>query len=184
MNHSQRAQYIARILTEHGPVLYRTAFRLLGQRDLAEDVLQNAFIKLHRQPATSLENIRNVRAWLRTVISRLALDQLRARQAQPATGSDRQPLEHADPQLRDQRTPDRYWTAQHDVEQLRVALSRLHATAFELITLRHLEGLSYQQIADQLGMNPNQVGVRIHRAQQSLKNHLSATAEGDFHDPS
>jgi len=179
-----RAEHLARMLTEHGPVLYQTAYRLLGQRDLAEDVIQNAFIKLQRQSSQSLDTLHNERAWLITVISRLALDQLRARRAQPATRPDQVPLDHNDPTLSDQRTPDRYWTAQHDLEQLRIGLSKLSPKAFKIMILRHVEGLSYQQIADQLTISRNQVGVQIHRAHQSLTQHLSATAEGAFHEPS
>jgi RNA polymerase sigma factor (sigma-70 family) len=62
----------------HRPHLQAVAYRMLGSLTDADDVLQEAWLRLHRSDAASVENMRG---WLTTVVARLCLDELRARQA-------------------------------------------------------------------------------------------------------
>jgi RNA polymerase sigma factor (sigma-70 family) len=64
----------------HRGHLQAVAYRMLGSLSDAEDVVQEAWLRLSRADAESVENMR---AWLTTVVARLSLDQLRARQARP-----------------------------------------------------------------------------------------------------
>ncbi|WP_202800354.1 sigma factor [Nitratireductor aquibiodomus] len=61
------------------PRLFGLAYRMLGSRLEAEDVVQEAFLRWHRAGS---EEIRSVEAWLVTVLSRLCLDRLRAMQTE------------------------------------------------------------------------------------------------------
>jgi RNA polymerase sigma factor (sigma-70 family) len=60
------------------PHLHAVAYRMLGSLSDAEDVVQDAWLRLHGSDADSVENMRG---WLTTVVARLCLDALRARQA-------------------------------------------------------------------------------------------------------
>ena len=60
--------------------------------------------------------------------------------------------------------------------QLREGLAELPADQAEACCLRFLESLSYEQIADELDVTVNHVGVLLHRAKLSLKNRLAAFA--------
>jgi RNA polymerase sigma factor (sigma-70 family) len=62
----------------HRPHLRAVAYRMLGSMSDADDVLQETWLRLNRSDADSVENMR---AWLTTIVARLALDELRARQA-------------------------------------------------------------------------------------------------------
>ena len=62
----------------HRPHLRAVAYRMLGSLSDADDVLQETWLRLSRSDAGSVENMR---AWLTTVVARLSLDELRARQA-------------------------------------------------------------------------------------------------------
>jgi RNA polymerase sigma factor (sigma-70 family) len=62
----------------HRPHLHAVAYRMLGSLTDADDVLQEAWLRLHRSDDASVVNMRG---WLTTVVARLCLDELRARQA-------------------------------------------------------------------------------------------------------
>jgi RNA polymerase sigma-70 factor (ECF subfamily) len=62
----------------HKPHLRAVAYRMLGSMSDADDVLQETWLRLSRSDAASVENMRG---WLTTIVARLALDELRARQA-------------------------------------------------------------------------------------------------------
>jgi RNA polymerase sigma factor (sigma-70 family) len=64
----------------HRPHLRAVAYRMLGSLSDADDVLQETWLRLSRSDAGGVENMR---AWLTTVVARLALDELRARKARP-----------------------------------------------------------------------------------------------------
>ena len=64
----------------HKPHLRAVAYRMLGSMSDADDVLQETWLRLSRSDADSVENMRG---WLTTIVARLALDELRARQTRP-----------------------------------------------------------------------------------------------------
>jgi RNA polymerase sigma-70 factor, ECF subfamily len=69
---------LAELFEEERPQLRRIAYRMLGVIDEADDAVQEAWFRLSRTDATSLENLG---AWLTTVVSRVCLDMLRARRS-------------------------------------------------------------------------------------------------------
>jgi RNA polymerase sigma-70 factor, ECF subfamily len=69
----------ARIFEQHRPRLCGVAYRMLGSRSDAEDVVQDAYLRWHR---TSIEEIRSAEAWLVTVVTRLSIDRLRQAKAE------------------------------------------------------------------------------------------------------
>jgi RNA polymerase sigma factor (sigma-70 family) len=69
---------------QHRRHLHAVAYRMLGSPSDADDVVQEAWLRLNRSDADSVENMRG---WLTTVVARLCLDELRARQARRETHS-------------------------------------------------------------------------------------------------
>jgi RNA polymerase sigma-70 factor (ECF subfamily) len=70
--------FLAKRFEEERPQLRRIAYRMLGTVDEADDAVQEAWIRLSRTNESSVENLG---AWLTTVVSRVALDMLRARRS-------------------------------------------------------------------------------------------------------
>jgi len=70
--------WLAERFEENRPHLRGVAYRMLGSLDDAEDAIQEAWLRLSRQPSGGIENIGG---WLTTVVSRICVDMLRARQA-------------------------------------------------------------------------------------------------------
>ena len=71
-----RQEWLARQFDEHRPHLRAVAYRMLGSLSEAEDAVQDAWLRLGR---TDTDEVENLRAWLTTVVARVALNMLRGR---------------------------------------------------------------------------------------------------------
>lgn len=149
---------------KHYQLVFRTAYRITGNAGDAEDVLQTIFLRLLLR-SRNADPLENPESYLRRSAINTALDVIRARQADQTV-----PLPE---------DPDR--TVQVDATQadsmrLRQALSRamaqLKPRQAEVFALRFLEGLSNQQIAQELGISQVLVAVIVHRTRLQLRKEL------------
>ena len=162
--------------------LFSFLFRLLHfQRESAEDILQDIFIKLAK--AKDLYDPRSpFRPWIYTIARNHGLNHLRSRAAVSAKNTvsfdaltastpDRPPHELAD---RD----DTFGTvaAKDDQEQLEQIIDRLPTPAREIFLLHALEGLKHAEVAQVLQMNPATVRTHYHRARAQLCQWLTKEA--------
>lgn len=159
----------SKIVAEHGESVWRAAFRLLGSQADAADCVQETFaaaVKLSRR-----EPVRNWPALLRRLGNMRALCILRQRLRQ------RKHLEvTAVPDVRDPAPgPASQAQAREAAEALRKALARLPERQAVVFSLRFLEDLSYEQIAEALGLSTSAVGVLIYRAKSRLRQLMTAT---------
>jgi RNA polymerase sigma factor (sigma-70 family) len=152
------------IVSREGPGVWRTLYRLLGNRADAEDCFQETFIaavQLWRR-----ERIEYPRAMLQRLATMRALDRLRSRYRR----ARRETLFEEDFDLAGRGvSPHQSAEAAELSDRMRIALSHLpekQATAFCLF---HLDGWDYQQIAGHLKATPNAVGVLLHRARHRLQ---------------
>jgi RNA polymerase sigma-70 factor (ECF subfamily) len=140
-------------------LVFRTAYRVTGNAADAEDVLQTVFLRLLRRDSHS-DPLENPESYLRRAAVNAALDVIRSRQTDATIP------------LSDQ-TPARM---QPDVSSLRLTLARaiaqLKARPAEIFTLRFIEGLSNQEIAEMLGISQVLVAVIVHRTRQQLRKQL------------
>jgi RNA polymerase sigma-70 factor (ECF subfamily) len=79
---------IRSVFEEHGRAMLSYAQRLLGDRQAAEDVVQEALVRAWRNPEVLLNGKGSVRGWCLTVIRNLVIDRMRARAARPAEVAD------------------------------------------------------------------------------------------------
>jgi len=145
----ERASAEERVLTlyrEHGRRLYGYALGLLGNRADAEDVVQDAFLRLGQHLAKKGDEA-NLRGWLYRVATNLCRDRQRGRMRHAGAAPD-----SAGP------TP----TALSAIAIERV-LTRLKPRDRELVLLRG-EGLSYAEIAVSTATNPSSIGTLLARA--------------------
>ena len=136
--------------------VYTVLLRMTRERQSAEDLLQETFLKLYRQPPG--EEVRSPRAWIFRVARNLALDYLRA--ARPGV-----PLEGAD-----RAAPERDHDARLDVE---AALDRLSGEERALVTLHLNGGLKFRELAQVLDLPLGTVLRRYYAALDKLRGHLS-----------
>ncbi len=135
----------------------RVAERVLGDWAAAEDVAQECFLALHRRHP---DGIGHAAAWLHVGAVHAALNRVRTerrrlrREAGVGAGAAAE-----DPAAQVVRAETR--------REVRAALSRLPARRAAVLALRY-SGLSYQEVADALGIGVNQVGTRLRRAEAAL----------------
>lgn len=159
------------ILAREGPAVWRTAYRIIGNRADADDCFQEAFLA-----AWEVARRGPVRHWpglLKRLVAARAIDRLRRRL--------RQGLHEAATNWDDLRgsTPSPAQTAE-EAElsvQLRDALAHLPPKQAECFCLQVLEGWSYAEIARHMEETTDAVGVLLHRARNRLRALLSQPLE-------
>jgi RNA polymerase sigma-70 factor, ECF subfamily len=157
------------IVQEHGAVVWRTVHRLLGNEADEADCFQGTFVS-----ALELSRKEPIRCWpplLKRLATVRALECLRLRRR---TNNRLVPLAEGGGLDAEAVDPMQAAGEAELAGHLRVALTKLDPLQSEVFCLAVLEGLSYQQVADQLRLNVSHVGVLLNRARTSLRNLLQA----------
>lgn len=142
----------------HYQRIARAVARITGDRAHAEDLAVEAFWKLSREPKAQSEN---TGGWVYRTAIRMALNELRRRHRRARYELLAQLL----PGL---RTPEEIHQASEESAQVRLVLAVLPARQAELLLLR-CDGLSYEEVATTLDMNPASVGTLLSRAQRAFR---------------
>jgi RNA polymerase sigma-70 factor (ECF subfamily) len=161
------------LMERHKAALYGYLLRVTGRQDAAEDVFQEVFLKLVRNP--SAYGLREkFRSWLFTVARNAAMDRFRregGRGEVPLEGDGETsgPLDYA-------ASPEPGPEAAADNQELggkiAAALARLSADQREVFYLRHYSGQSFKEIAEALGLPIGTVLARMSRAAALLRKEL------------
>jgi RNA polymerase sigma-70 factor (ECF subfamily) len=143
------------------------ALRLTGDLSAAEDLVQEAFMKLQAQ----FKEVREPRRWLYRTVHNLALNQRRqARNIIPMNpGAQETPPEAADPKP----LPDEQLVRMEGIGLVRLTLETLDARSRELIRLKFTENLSYKEISARTGLKTGHVGYLLHCALKSMAGELA-----------
>ncbi len=157
---------------QYAPSIFRFCRRLLPAREDAEDATTEIFMKVHQKLGT-YDATRPFTAWLYKVASNHCWDTLRRRRIRQdlETGDvDTLPLEHPDPSQLERLQ------AEHTSKEVRTGLARLPDRARMALVLRYYADMSYEEIADTLGVRRAFVGVLLLRARHQLRDALSESA--------
>ena len=159
------------IVTQHSARVYRLAYRLTGNRHDAEDLTQEVFVRVFRSLSSYTPG--TFEGWLHRITTNLFLDQARRKSkirfdALADDAESRMPgrAPAPDAQVQDQLFDD-------DVES---ALADLPPDFRAAVVLCDIEGLSYDEIADVLGLKLGTVRSRIHRGRSMLRKSLAHRA--------
>ncbi len=152
--------------------IFGLTFRLLRDRQLAEDLTQETFFQILRTIHRINESF-NFSAWIHRIATNLCYDELRRRKKFPeAQDVDDEEAEAAVLQVPDQDMRKSPETAL-EIRQLRDAVYsvaiRLPEKYRLVLTLRELQGLSYAKIARQMGVSESAVETLLHRARRRFK---------------
>lgn len=162
----------AQLVERYRRLVLHVAFRSMGDMSLAEDVTQEAFIKVYR----GLPKYRHEKPfihWLRRVVGNAVTDELRRRR--PIVSLDG--LEQAP--AGDEEDPQEV-TDQHGVQQaVRAAITALPPRYREIITLQVFQELTYEEIARTLNLPLGTVMWRLNMAKRLLRRQLRDTAEAE-----
>jgi RNA polymerase sigma-70 factor (ECF subfamily) len=158
-----------RLVREHGPVVFGTAWRILGHVADTEDVVQEVFLEAHRLRQT--QPVKHWGALLRRLAAYRALDRLRQRKSFVSLTDVN--LEGSDP------GPEEAAMERELADRLREAIAQLAQREAEVFCLRYFEELSYQQIATTLDISSGAVAVALHKARAKLEALLTGVVQGE-----
>jgi RNA polymerase sigma-70 factor (ECF subfamily) len=157
------------VFAEVRPALLRMAERMCGNLTDAEDVLQDTFLRAVRHGIPP--GVRNLAAWLTTTLKNAFIDHCRKRKRGPS----HEPMtDHHDglTQL-EPDGPEPAW-GNITLDDIRDALGSIEPVYREVYQLHTFEELTYEQIAQQLGIQRVTVGTRLNRARKKLREALVA----------
>jgi RNA polymerase sigma-70 factor (ECF subfamily) len=162
------------VVRAHGGRMLAVARRILRDDDEAREAVQDAFISAFRA-RRQFSAASRVSTWLHRIVVNAALMRLRSRRRHPEESIDewlpafesdghhrerfRSPAEPADVALERKETRD----------TVRAAIDRLPASYRVVMLLRDIEELSTEETAQMLGLTPNAVKIRLHRARMALR---------------
>jgi RNA polymerase sigma-70 factor (ECF subfamily) len=161
---------------QYSPAIFRFCRRTMHTQEDAEDATAEIFIKV-REKLGQYDATRPFTAWLYTVSANHCWDILRRRRVRQdlETGDvDDMPLEHPDPSQLERLMTD---STSH---QLRSALEKMPARARMALVLRYYSEMSYDEIAETLGVKRTFVGVLLLRARHQLREIILTTGGGDL----
>jgi len=150
---------------DYAPAMFRFCRRALPTREDAEDATMDIFIKLKKNLA-QYDPTRSFSAWLYKVAANHCWDILRrrrVRQDKETEDVDNVPLEHPDPSALDKMIEER------SSEEVRKALGKMGARARMALVMRYYSDMTYDEIADELGVRRQFVGVVLLRARHELR---------------
>ena len=144
--------------------LFRMALRITQNTAEAEDVVQETMLKVWSR-RDQWERLDSIKAFCLTICHNLSLDKVRRMDNQT------QSLDAAiDPADRSHSANPEEQTVQRDrIQLVRQLISQLPEKQRSCMQLRDIEGMSYKDIAEVLGINEQQVKINIFRARQSIK---------------
>ena len=160
-------------------LVYRTAFRVLGEGASAEDATQDAFV-------SAFKHIREYRggsfkAWLLRIVTNACYDQLRAKQRRPTASLDALLIDPDGPAPGMDRaapeSPQEFAERQELGNAIQRGLAALPPDQRVTLVLADIEGFSYDQVAAATGTNLGTVKSRLSRARAALRDYMIAQEE-------
>ncbi len=162
------------VVNDHGPAVWQTAYRLLGNHADAADCFQEAFVGALE--ISGRQEVRNIAGLLVQLATTRAIDRLRQKTRQQRRQADASASDEA---LSRDAGPLDHAQAGELAEHLRQAIALLPPQEAKVFCLRHLSEMSYRQIARELNVNVSVVGVSLYRAKARLRQALAATVPQD-----
>ena len=156
------------VVRDHGARVYRLAYRLTGNQHDAEDLTQEVFVRVFR--SLSQYTPGTFEGWLHRITTNLFLDQMRRKQR---IRFDALADDAAERLAGREPTPAQAYDDTHFDDDVQRALDHMQPEFRAAVVLADIEGLSYEEIADLLGIKLGTVRSRIHRGRAQLRESLA-----------
>ena len=173
---------LERLITHARPRLFAVALRMVRDRDEAEDVVQESLIKVCRH-VTRFEGRSSFSTWLHRIVVNTALDRLRQTSGRRERVADRDDaasdelVDDVDATDKDEsETPERAYLRAETAGIVHSALERLSPSHRQALSLRELEGESYQSIADRVQCPVGTIMSRLFHARRRMAEELAVGA--------
>jgi RNA polymerase sigma factor (sigma-70 family) len=164
---------VAALFEQQRGRLVAVAYRMLGSRADAEDAAQEAWLRLARQDATTIDNLGG---WLTTVVGRICIDQLRARRARPESSYDELP-ELVVTDEEDETPEDEAVLAESVGLALLVVLDSLGPAERLAFVLHDMFAVPFEEIGQSLGKSTDAAKMLASRARRKVQGTPRPTGE-------
>jgi RNA polymerase sigma-70 factor, ECF subfamily len=153
------------LVRRYQDMLFRHAVRMTSDRDVAADLVQASFVKAYSNIARCRDPDR-FGAWVYRILSNACKDHLKSKRRKDVSIEDQTQLTDTaeNPAADLERTQLR--------KMLNKAVAELPESLREAFILKHVEGRSYEEMAEMLGTSVPALKMRVHRARETLKEHL------------
>ena len=161
------------LVERHSQSVFRLAFRMTGNEQDAEDVVQESFLRAYRQLGR-FESRANFGTWLYRIVANCSVDLMRAKQARhdQSRADSLDDLEAA-PVAADGHGPERLAESEEIGRKVTAALAHLTPIERAAFTLRHYEGRSIDEISRTLGLGTSAAKHSVFRAVRKLRTVLA-----------
>jgi RNA polymerase sigma-70 factor, ECF subfamily len=151
------------IIHEHGRKLFTIAYRIVEDRPEAEDIVQDTFLKMWTM-GSKLDQYRDVEALAVTIVRNKCIDAVRKRKF---TGKGETPagVQYQETAV----SPHEELVSAETREIIQRIIAALPAAFRQMILMREIDGLSYEEISLATGTNVNSIRVTVSRARQMIK---------------
>jgi RNA polymerase sigma factor (sigma-70 family) len=156
----------------HGKKLQQIAFRITKDRHLAEDVVQETFIKAFKKADTIVDEYK-IGSWLAAIAARTAIDYLRAEKRRRWLPSDQSIMEQIFSDHDVEQSLEKEVEILLFKEQIQHLLYLLTQEYQQVLVLKLQYGLKENEIASKLNIKSGTVKTRLHRARKQLKKVMS-----------
>ncbi len=160
MSQAERQKKYENLVHAYSSWLYRYAYWICGDRSIAEDLVQETFLRAWRF-LDSLKEEAAAKSWLTTIVRR-----------ENARRFERKQFDYSDVEMDTLPATQSDFDARPEVVALRIALKQLPANYREPLILQVIEGYTLEDIAEIMSLPRNTVATRLHRARQKLKQQL------------
>ncbi len=162
---------LAALVEKHKKMAFRTALGMVGNREDAYDISQEAFLRVYRS-ADTYDQKQPFLPWFHAIIANLSKTWLKRRQI---AAKRSQPIEDTEYLVSEESSPEDQVIEAETLQRLRAALMQLDFDDREIITLQHFRGMSYDEIASTLGIPRGTVMSRLYYARKKLANLMRQT---------
>jgi len=163
------------LIRRHQNGVFNFIVRFLGNREVAEEVFQEAFLKVHQASDRYLPNGKFT-TWLYTIVRNLCVDTFRRRKIREALSLDdrgRDGERNLSDTLASDNVPADVLSSASEIEAvLEKALGKLNEDQREVFLLREREGFKFEEIAEMTGVSVNTVKSRMRYALEALRRGL------------
>ena len=167
------AEAFAVLYERHGRMAYSLAYRMMGEKQEAEDVVQEAFIKVWRSAGGYRVGRASVRTWILSIVRNSGLDHIRSRASR---GRMRDKVEASAPTSEPSDAFAEAWRNTQQ-EQVREALNALPREQLKILEMAYFSGYTHAEIAEHLELPLGTVKGRMRLGLQKLRGYYQERGE-------
>ncbi|MBU52408.1 MAG: RNA polymerase subunit sigma [Deltaproteobacteria bacterium] len=166
------------LIEAHQDVVFRVAYRVLGSQDDAEEATQEAFLRAWKK----LSRFRfqsTFKTWVCQIAMNTSIDLLRKRKRERFFKPQREDKERETWLSQfpsSEPGPEQQLATQQELKRIQEVLDAMKPKHRVVFCLREIDGLSYEEIAETLGIAPGTVESRLHRARKDFQHRLNKLA--------